>query len=132
MMDQYGGMVDENQPKPGQPMFIYVAKVSDEDRAKVLSAAFAKARSEAEQLAAAANAKIGSLTGLQSHAIANESRNYGYNYAQYQMQQYMFAELSPNGESAGGGPVEAIGTQPGEVSLGYNVIASFELIPSQK
>ena len=131
MMDQFGNMGgDESQPKPGDPLFMYVAKIGGEERTKALSDAFTTARAEAEQLAAAATAKLGSLRGLQSNAASNESQN--YNYGRYNMQQYMFAQMAATGETAGGTPTEAVGVQPGEVSLTFTVVASFELLPGGK
>ncbi len=124
-MEQYG-MRDDSQPKPGQPVFIYVAKVDDAERAKALGAAFAKARSEAEQLAAAAGVKLGSLRGLQSQASPSDMEYEGY--ARYgNMRHYMMAQMAASGESAGALPTEAVGMQPGEVKMTFAVYASFDI-----
>jgi uncharacterized protein YggE len=132
MNEQFMGGND-NQPKPGEPMFIYVAKVDDEGRSKALASAFAKARTEAEQLAAAAGVKLGPLRGVQAHAGRNEYENYQYQYMGGGMNPYMLAQMGmSDGEATGGTPREAIGMQPGETSLNYSVSASFEIAGQEK
>jgi uncharacterized protein YggE len=124
-MEQYG-MRDDGQPKPGQPLFMYVAKVDEAERAKALHGAYEKARAEAEQLAAAAGVKLGSLRGLQSQASPGDEGNYGY--SRYgNMRQYMIAQMAASGESESALPTEAVGAHPGEVRMTFAVYANFEL-----
>jgi uncharacterized protein YggE len=129
MADQFG-MQNDGQPKPGQPLFVYVAKVDEAERAKALSSAFAKARAEAEQLAAAAGVQIGPLRGLQSQAAPSDIENYGY--SRYNgMRQYLMSQMSAAGEGQDALPVEAVGTHPGEVKMTFAVYASFDLAGSK-
>jgi hypothetical protein len=124
-MEQFG-MREDGQPKPGQPVFMYVAKVDEAERAKALSGAFEKARIEAEQLAAAAGVKLGPLRGLQSAAAPSEMENYGY--SRYgNMRQLMMAQMAGGEESTGSSPTEAVGMHPGEVKMTFAVYANFEL-----
>ena len=55
---------EDPRSQVGQPVFIFIAAVSKEDREKLLSEAFAKAKAQAADLAKAANVELGPLTGL--------------------------------------------------------------------
>jgi len=56
-----------------QVQVVFLAKVSEEEHAELMKKAFAKARAEAETLAAAAGVKLGRLTGVQT-----DDDDYGY------------------------------------------------------
>ena len=65
-MDYYQG--PSEQPKPGEPTFVFARKLSDDERVKALAEAFAKAKSQAGKLATAAGAKLGSLRRIEAQA----------------------------------------------------------------
>ena len=74
----YGGGGDDEM-KPGEPIFVYVGKISPEDRTQALAAAFAKARQEAEQLSKAAGAELGPLQSLsEGGGMGGSPQIYGY------------------------------------------------------
>lgn len=116
------------QPKPGEPLFLYVAKISPEEHAKALADAFAKARTDAAALSKAAGAELGplkSLSGTRSMGGAsNEWAAMRYNPFLQQMMQQMGGD--ENGEPAGAAS-EAIGPAPQEVTLNVSVVAQFAL-----
>ena len=55
---------DEEQAKPGEPYFMFVARLSPQDRQTALADAFAKAKVHAAELAKAAGAGLGPMTAL--------------------------------------------------------------------
>ena len=59
---------DEEQAKPGEPRFLFVARLSPQDRQTALADAFAKAKLQAAELAKAAGAGLGPMTGLSETA----------------------------------------------------------------
>jgi uncharacterized protein YggE len=106
---------------PGTPIFLYVARISDEERAKALSEAFGKAKAEAGRLAVAAGGKAGGLRQLSSHSGPDTS-GYDFDYENRALYQMMLQDQRQGGESN-----EAIGTQPGPVTFQAMVNASFQL-----
>lgn len=58
---------------PGEPAFVFLAKVSPDDQQKAQTAAFQKARAQAEKLVMAAGAKLGKLHTLQSNQHATSA-----------------------------------------------------------
>jgi uncharacterized protein YggE len=106
---------DEQTATPGQPVFLYVAKVSGEQRAAALADAFKQARTNAEDLAKAAGAQLGALKALQSQS----------DMEQLQMMQWgryngYGQQMAPTPE-----PGEALAVQPGPVTVRVTVSASF-------
>jgi len=120
----YSGM--EEGPKPGEPVYLYVAKVSDEERARLLTDAFNKAKTNAARLAQAAGATLGPLSYLmstgQTYPDFENFGGYGGAYRQYLYPLMQQAQMEQGEENA-----EAIGAQPGEVSIRVNVTASFAI-----
>jgi uncharacterized protein YggE len=127
MEEQMPNFGDDNQPKPGEPTFIFVGKISPQDRAKATSAAFAKARQQAEELSVAAGAELGALQSLSRNVAAN-NLNFGM-YSPYGvMRNARFVQaMSDRAESGEDDGAEAIGAQPSEVVLPINVTAAFQL-----
>jgi uncharacterized protein YggE len=112
----------EQRPQPGQPVFIYVSKIPETERAKLLAEAFQKARAEAVRLAEAAGAQVGTLRSLSSGSAGSEAElynRYGDRYAYMLMQQ----------AAAGQEPAtdEAIAAEPGPIAFRVSVSASFTL-----
>jgi hypothetical protein len=120
---------DDSQPKPGEPTFIFVSKISPEDRTKATAAAFAKARQQAEELSVAAGAELGALLGLSRQVTPNNlgfgmSPYYAYGNMRNQRLMQVMLERAESGDDDG---AEAIGAQPSEVALPINVTAAFQL-----
>jgi hypothetical protein len=121
-------MNEGNMPKRGEPLFLYVCKVSDEEQSQVLAQAFQKARREAAQLARAAAADLGPLYHLDGNSpegfnaadlISGENPN------SYQvLQQLLIDRDRPVGSKQSG---EAVGLQPGKVTFRVVLSAAFEL-----
>ena len=65
---------DEEQAKPGEPHFLFVARLSPQDRQTALAEAFAKAKAQAAELAKAAGAGLGPMTGLSGEAERRHER----------------------------------------------------------
>jgi len=118
-MSGYGGYGD-NQPKPGEPSFVYVAKISEDERAKALAAAFDKAKTQAQGLAVAARAKLGKLSSLSGGASQSNDEAYGYNNYAMQM---MMAQATNSGNDEN----EAMVASPGMVTFQVIVTATFRL-----
>lgn len=108
----YGG----NQgPKPGEPTFIYVAKISEAERTKATADAFQDAFSKATRLADAAEVEIAVV-----YSLAGSAAPMGTDYAQYA---YMYG--MQQSAVAKGAEGEAVGMQPGKVTYRVGVSASF-------
>ncbi|HEY2840347.1 MAG TPA: SIMPL domain-containing protein [Pirellulales bacterium] len=116
---------NDGEPKPGDPTFLFVARISDEERAKALAAAFEKAKTQAMQLSKAANVKLGPLESLRS----NEAMNEGFaGYPGYGNDRYMYQMMMQQAQQRpDDGPLEAIGDEPGKVAVSITVMASFKL-----
>ena len=64
-MDEMANVFSNQQgPKPGEPVFVFVAKISAADREKAMAEAFRSAKQDAAQLAKAADLELGSLRSL--------------------------------------------------------------------
>ena len=69
------------QQKAGEPGYIFIARISEEEAAKARAAAFQRATRQAEHLMASAGRKLGKLRGMQSHGtmgMENDFQVYGY------------------------------------------------------
>lgn len=108
-------------PKPGEPSFVYVYKLTDADKAKLRADAFASAKNQAGNLAAAAGKSLGPVHEISSGAIPAQSDN---PYANYMAMMNGGGDASgqPNEDTS-----EATGATPTSVSYALNVSASFAL-----
>jgi uncharacterized protein YggE len=121
MFDAMGG---EGGAAPGEPVFMFVAKLSDADRAKAMAQAFADAKTDATHLAKAAAAGLGPLRQLTGTATAvTEDETDADNF----MMNYVYAAMQRQRPAGSGEPTEAVGSQPGNVSYRVTVSASFAL-----
>jgi uncharacterized protein YggE len=110
-----------NGPKPGEPTFVFVAKVSKADYVKAAAKAFAMAKAHAQRLADAAGAPLGELRNMngddrQAMAMMN-----------YQQQRYFNGMQEDDSTETETSSDEAIGPNPAEVRLNVTVTASFAL-----
>ena len=114
---------DDGSPKPGEPMIIFVGKVSDDELAKATADAFKKAKDEAARLAKAAGAELGALRMLSGQAaFPSMDESYGGYNPYYQRLMYMAAQQQRGGGDASR---EAVGMDPGSVKMDVTVMASF-------
>ena len=118
MVSSYGG---REGPKPGEPVFVFVAKISTPDREKAMAEAFRAAKQEAAQLAKAAELELGTLRSLQGGGgiEADDASDYRMLYnspfggaLRHQM----------TGRDRSG---EAIGVSPGPLKFKVTVNATF-------
>jgi hypothetical protein len=121
--------MDDNEPKRGEPVFLFVSKIADADQAQALAAAFQKARREAGRLAQAAGAELGALQHLENNSAASNMEdatimvNNSNNAYTYQLLQ----KFRTNQTSSDGSPAEAIGLHPGKATYRVVISASFAL-----
>jgi hypothetical protein len=124
---QMMGSSGEQQTPAGQPYFMFIAKISKEDREKLLSEAFAKAKSQAADLAKAADVELGPLTGLSGQCAGQ--RNFGdeeYNpYNNSSSIRRMLAQQTAEG--ADETRYEAMSNDPASVSFRGYIQANFRL-----
>ena len=102
---------DESQPKPGEPIFLFVTRISPQDRAQALAAAFAKARRQAEELSKAAGSELGALQGLSRQDSLN-AFNFGMNSAFGNGRGQQIMQLMSERVEQGENDDEAIGRNP--------------------
>lgn len=119
MEQMMGGYYSNESENPGEPKFHYVAVVSDEARKQAMADAFAKAKSQAEMLAAAAGVELGPLQALQASPTSSSS---GYNY------EYMrYMGVYPNGGDEEPKDNEVIAPSPEALALRATIQASFAI-----
>jgi hypothetical protein len=119
----------------GQPVFIYVARITPEDRDKAMARAFAKARTQAEMVARAAGVKLGPLVGLSGHVQGGRAQHsssmmygdpFGGNYTARNYFQSLLSQQAGDDES--GESNETTGGNPGQLSFTFVVTANFALL----
>jgi uncharacterized protein YggE len=125
-MSMYDG---DDTPKPGEPLFMFTASISADDRDKLLAEGYKKAREQAARLAKAAGAELGLLRSLGNNEVdasdeALMNNPYGGGNASYRMMQMMRAGRAGFGSEE---LTEAVGAQVGKVTYRVMVNASFEL-----
>ncbi|MDB5343499.1 MAG: hypothetical protein JWP89_1876 [Schlesneria sp.] len=111
-VNNWGG---QNQAKPGEPQFTFAAKIPAADREKAMADAFRKARTEAEQLAKAAEVGLGRLQSMQA-TLFPDPENFEI-YRQYGSQ---YRSHSDDAEG-----YDATGPKPGMLKLRVGVTVSF-------
>jgi hypothetical protein len=129
-MQQQRGSGEEPAPT-GTPQFLYVARLSPKDRETGLADAFAKAKSQAAELAKAAGVPLGRLVGLTGGAYGRNAFNneemggYGYSRQDYMfMQRAAMQQFLPNAEPL---QEEAVSTQPGALAFDFHLTATFAM-----
>lgn len=135
-------MMSNSQPgaaKPGAPTFVFVAEIPEEERAKFLAAAFAKAKASAERTAAAAGRKLDKLTavesgpggggdvdgGWSSYPAMSQMRAYYGSYGQQDSGELQAALMG----SSDDGKTLAFSRTPGKIKQTFTIHAKFSLAP---
>ncbi len=118
MMSGYGG---REGPKPGEPVFVFVARISAPDREKALAEAFRAAKQEAAQLAKAADLELGTLRSLQGGGGIDVEDGSDYRALYNSPFQAAFRHQMTGRDRSG----EAIGVSPGPVKFKVTVNATF-------
>lgn len=126
MMSGYG----EEEIEYGAPHFVYVARISEEDRQKAAAEAFQHARSQAEQLAKAAGVGLGPLVGLSGQDFGSTEfagEDYGvYSGFAYEQRQYVEAMMGRLGETRRrDARDEVTSPNPSKLSFMFSVNALF-------
>jgi hypothetical protein len=119
----------EEAAAPNEPRFAFVAKLTAADRQKALAEAFAKAKSQAAELAKAAGAEMGPLTSISGDANGGGGyRGYGspfgnanYARAEYEFQQGVQAMSGDEQRD------ESLALKPDSVGFDFTVQATFAL-----
>ncbi len=130
LAEEMAGMgYDDDSPVPeGEPLFLYVAHLSEADREKVTAEAFAKARDQASSFARAAGTDLGPLVSLAGHG-SGESDTMD-RYRDYEQQRYIRQLIgSSGGMSLDQKADELVSTSPGDLSYKIMVRAIFALAP---
>jgi hypothetical protein len=127
MMMGFGG---EGGLQPGEPVFLYFSKISEEERAKALAQAFHRAKAQAGQLARAAGVELGTLYHLEDSSAADPGADEeGLEMdgpSSYHLRQLLHRARTgnANGDKES---LEAIGGKPGKVSYRITLSVTFEL-----
>lgn len=118
---------EENVPL-GEPQFVYLARISDDEHNAAMAEAFTKAKEQAAQLARAAGIKLGPLVGLSGQGGGNNTLGdqmmygrMGYGRQQY-LRQLIGADTMPGMTAK---PNEAISSSAGPITFQFGVQASF-------
>lgn len=134
LAEEMGMMMEaqEGEAKRGDPAFLFVAKVPEAERDKLLAEAFQKARRSAAQLARAAGGELGELNQVVETAAPGADQDVppGMPTGMPVGRPWEYAmrgrdSTPPNAE----GPGEAVGLQPGKVVVRVSVSAQFRLKP---
>ena len=117
---------DPSQAQPGTATFTLVSKIAPQDHSQALADAFLKAKARAQEIAKAAGAELGSLRQIGLQVLSGSDSENGENpmQAYYRMMQVAGAGAKPSDPDY---PLEAQGTQPGEVAYRVIMSASFDL-----
>ena len=113
-----------SEAKPGEPQFVFVARISEEDCRQAMTEAFAKAQASAARVAAAAGKELGELAHLQSNPRGAAMIDYYgeeyYGSPYYASRRMQLAGKEPSDD-------ESIAPLPGPVDFVFSIEASFRL-----
>lgn len=123
----------EEQAQPGRPHFVFVARITPPEREKAMAEAFAKAKTQAVELAKAAGTELGPLLGIAGQGGGSismpDDEMYGPRYRSYPS----FARrMYQGGENSGETADEAAGAEPDGLTFTFNVLATFRLANAEK
>lgn len=112
----------------GTPRFVFVAKISAQERDKAKSEAFAKAVQDAEKLAKLAGVKLGSLASIYPGQVRRSSVDYSAPPLSDAQKEYLRQKSQdPDTEEMG----EIVGDAPGPLTLGITVSVGFHMIKTK-
>ena len=116
--------------KRGEPVFLYVSKVSEEDRLRAVREAFRRAEQQAGQLARGAGVLLGPVCELVENASEPAAEPAESNQAifPFWMGMRSGAPARPGNAGEDKKAIEAVGTQPSKVFYRVSLTASFELL----
>ncbi|MHB8951534.1 MAG: SIMPL domain-containing protein [Pirellulaceae bacterium] len=126
MQQMMGSMsYGEEEVNPGEPQFLYVAKLKDEARDTAMTEAFTRAKAHAEQLAKAAGIELGPLTSLRGSTGRSDEESAMMQY--YGGGSYAARMMIQQASGAGGGDaeMEAFVSSPTAATFHIVVAASF-------
>jgi uncharacterized protein YggE len=124
--DGFGSFNQNEGPKPGEPMFLFVTHIPDADREKAFSQAYQKARTDASRIAKAAGMELGELKSLHGPS-GNYNRGYNYNSRSYRVLQMANAATGTPDDEVSEDSTEVVGGDSGHVKFNVTVSASFDL-----
>jgi Protein of unknown function (DUF541) len=113
-------------PKRGEPYFTFVARITEEERAKALAEAFQKAKKDAGRLARAAGMDLGPLVQISKNPAAVNFDVEDSYPGRYRSPYYARYGRTPAGSDEDW-PGEALGTEAGMVSLRISISTYFGL-----
>ncbi len=117
---------DDGQPKPGEPSFVFVARVSKEELAKSLASAYQKAKEQATQLSQVAGVKLGALENLVTHeSMADFDQQFGGGFRSNPLLYRAMMQQQQQIARPDDAQTEAIGADASQVALSVSVVASF-------
>jgi uncharacterized protein YggE len=122
-----------DEPKPGEPTFLFVARISDDERDKATAQAYEKARLQAARLAKAAGAELGALRTLQNAGFSGGDE-YDFGWSSYSSSSYAYRamQLARSRQSTDeDDDTEAVGVAPGEIKYKVTIMASFDIKPGK-
>ena len=127
----------EETVQPGEPHFVYLARITPAEREKAMAEAFQKAKAQAVELAKAAGIELGELRGVVGAGVSrtNFYNEYGggFGYERRQHMQRLMMEAmgqSEDGESSAN-ENETAGVEPGALSFQFGIQASFAIKPAK-
>ncbi|HLJ12719.1 MAG TPA: SIMPL domain-containing protein [Planctomycetaceae bacterium] len=128
--NMYANLGNTGEAKPGEPVFLFVGRISDAERDKALAEAFTKAKTNAARLAKAAGAQLGNLKSLTSNSASGDWSSYNRygmnNSAAYQVLQAARQTQSEDGDDNETNN-EALGIDLDAIKINVTVTAAFDL-----
>jgi len=115
----------QEQAEPGQPLFVYVAEISEQDRDRVMAEAFQKAKTKAERLARSAGRGLGSIQVLTEQNITSPEYYDPYSGGMPQAVAFLSGRAGPGGQP----DQENLIASPtaGPITFRFTVSATFSL-----
>jgi uncharacterized protein YggE len=121
-MDYYNS--GRQEAKPGEPVFLFACRITDDERDKALAEAFTVAKAEAARLAKAAGAELGRL----KHLVVNMENSDGSDdYETYQGMPSAYRYMQRMRGRQATATHEAIGMRPGPLKYHVVVTATFAI-----
>jgi len=118
--------MEGQEVEPGAPMFVYVAKISEEERNRAYADAFAKAKAQAAQLAQAAGAGLGPLVGLSGQGGGSSEVENPYEGGMSSSYRYVLARQR-NAAGQDQKENESVASDSGSITFRFHVRAIFAL-----